>query len=105
LEGVTPVVPIAVPDREELRAFAERLHARGQPWKGEAFGWSAEYSPQRPEPPLDSKMLFTPADFCIGESGIWFFIADVGTRPERTAGGIPGRAESGSGRPSAGRVP
>jgi len=21
----------------------------------------------------DSKMTFTPADFCIGESGIWFF--------------------------------
>ena len=28
---------------------------------------------RRPEPPLDSKMTFTPADFCIGESGIWFF--------------------------------
>jgi hypothetical protein len=73
LEGVIPVVPIAVPDRHEVRAFAERLHARGQPWKGEAFGWSAEYNPQRPEPPIDSKMLFTPADFCIGESGIWFY--------------------------------
>ena len=24
-------------------------------------------------PPLDSKMTYTPADFCIGESGIWFF--------------------------------
>jgi hypothetical protein len=41
------------------------------PWKGEAFGWQAEYNPERPEPPLDSKMTFTPADFCIGESGIW----------------------------------
>ena len=34
---------------------------------------SAEYHPERPEPPLESKMVFTPADFCIGESGIWFF--------------------------------
>ncbi|MEK6737036.1 MAG: hypothetical protein AABY74_00025, partial [Planctomycetota bacterium] len=33
----------------------------------------AEYNPEKPEPPLDSKMSFTPADFCIGESGIWFF--------------------------------
>ena len=31
------------------------------------------YNPERPEPPLDSKMTFTPADFCIGESGVWFF--------------------------------
>lgn len=34
---------------------------------------NAEYNPERPEPPLNSKMTFTPADFCIGESGIWFF--------------------------------
>jgi hypothetical protein len=73
LEGVTPVVPIAVPDRQEVRAFAACLHDRGLPWKGEAFGWLAEYNPQRPEPPLDSRMSFTPADFCIGESGIWFY--------------------------------
>ena len=33
----------------------------------------SEYNPERPETPLDSKMTFTPADFCIGESGIWFF--------------------------------
>jgi hypothetical protein len=57
LEGVTPIVPIAVPDREEVRALAERLRARGQPWKGEASGWSAEYNRQRPEPPLDSRRL------------------------------------------------
>ena len=57
----------------EIRSLAARLHARGQAWKGEAFGWPAEYNPERPEPPLDSKMTFTPADFCIGESGIWFF--------------------------------
>ena len=57
----------------EVREFAAKLHAEGKAWKGEAFGWQAEYNPERPEPPLDSKMTFTPADFCIGESGIWFF--------------------------------
>jgi hypothetical protein len=61
-----------IPDRDEVRAFAEKLHALGQRWTGEAFGWSAEYNPERPEPPLESKMTFIPADFCIGESGIWF---------------------------------
>ena len=73
LGDVPPVVPIVVPDRREVREFAERLHAQGKPWSGEAFGWSAEYNPERPEPPLESKMSFTPADFCIGESGIWFY--------------------------------
>ncbi len=69
----TPVVPILVPDLDQIRRFALGLHAAGRPWKGEAFGWEAEYNPERLEPPLDSKMTFTPADFCIGESGIWFF--------------------------------
>ena len=57
----------------QVRQFASELDAKGEAWSGEAFGWPAEYNPERPEPPLDSKMTFTPADFCIGESGIWFF--------------------------------
>lgn len=69
----TRFIPVSVPDLEDVRAFAASLHRRGETWQGEAFGWSAEYNPQRDEPPLDSRMTFTPADFCIGESGIWFF--------------------------------
>jgi len=66
-------IPIIIPDLDEVREFAAKLHAEGKTWLGEAFGWQAEYNPERSEPPLDSKMRFTPADFCIGESGIWFF--------------------------------
>lgn len=62
-----------IPDLDEVRRFAAKLHSEGKPWQGEAFGWSAEYNPERADPPLESKMTFTPADFCIGESGIWFF--------------------------------
>jgi hypothetical protein len=62
-----------IPDLRDARGFAGKLHAEGKAWTGESFGWPAEYNPERPEPPLDSKMTFTPADFCIGESGIWFF--------------------------------
>ncbi|MBI4639202.1 MAG: hypothetical protein HY731_00805 [Candidatus Tectomicrobia bacterium] len=68
-----PIVPVVIPDLDDVRAFAIKLHAKGKGWKGEVFGWPAEYHPERPGPPLDSKMTFTPADFCIGESGIWFF--------------------------------
>ncbi len=67
------LVPLLIPDLDDVRGLADELHARGEPWTGEAFGWSAEYNPQRDEAPLDSAMSFTPADFCIGESGIWFF--------------------------------
>jgi hypothetical protein len=70
---MTPVVPITIPDLDDIRQFAGKLHAVGETWAGEVFGWSAEYNPERPEPPLDSNMTFTPADFSIGESGIWFF--------------------------------
>ncbi len=69
----TLIVPILIPDLDDVRELANRLHSDGKFWKGEAFGWPAEYNPEQPEPPLDSKMTFTPADFCIGESGIWFF--------------------------------
>jgi len=68
-----PVIPVVIPDLEKVREFAYQLHTKGKAWRGEAFGWQAEYNPQREEPPLDSKMKFTPADFCIGESNIWFF--------------------------------
>lgn len=72
-EDYLSIVPITIPDLNAVREFAAHLHTQGQAWHGEAFGWSAEYNPERPEAPLDSKMTFTPADFCIGESGIWFF--------------------------------
>ena len=67
------IVPVLIPELDDVRQFAVELHAKGEPWSGEAFGWPAEYEPEQPKPPLDSKLAFTPADFCIGESGVWFF--------------------------------
>ena len=67
------IVPILIPEVNEVRQFAADLHARGESWTGDAFGWPAEYHPQQIEAPLDSSLRFTPADFCIGESGLWFF--------------------------------
>ena len=67
------VLPVSIPDLTDVRKFATSLHVKGKAWTGEAFGWPAEYNPERPEPPLDLKKTFTPADFCVGERGIWFF--------------------------------
>jgi hypothetical protein len=72
-DGYESLVPVLIPDLDEVRRLARQLHAQGKQWSGEAFGWSAEYRAERSEPPLDSKLPFTPADFCIGESGVWFF--------------------------------
>jgi hypothetical protein len=64
---------LAIPAISEVRAFADHLHSIGKEWQGEIFGWPAGYSPERRSKPAGSKMRFTPADFWIGESGIWFF--------------------------------
>ena len=72
-EDRTALIPLSIPELDEVRAFAAELHTHAKLWQGEAFGWSAEYNPQSDQPPLDSRLTFTPADFCIGESGIWFF--------------------------------
>jgi hypothetical protein len=72
-EACESLVPVLIPELGEVRRFASERHAEGISWSGDAFGWPAEYHPQRDELPLDSKLQFTPADFCIGESGIWFF--------------------------------
>jgi len=71
--GDESILPLAVPDLNEVRSFAKHLHSLGKHWKGEIFGWQAEYTPQSDQRPLASNMTFTPADFWIGESGIWFF--------------------------------
>lgn len=68
-----PIIPIYIPNLDEVRIFAHQLHTQGLTWTGEAFSWSAEYTSEQANPPLDSQMEFTPASFCIGESGIWFF--------------------------------
>lgn len=67
------LVPVVIPELDEVRQFASGLHARGESWTGDVFGWLAEYCAERPEAPLDSKLSFTPAEFCIGETGVWFF--------------------------------
>jgi hypothetical protein len=73
VDGSESVVPIVVPEPEAVREFALALHSEGIPWAGDAFGWHAEYIPHRHEPPLQSRLPFSPAEFCIGESGVWFF--------------------------------
>lgn len=66
-------IPVAIPELTEVRALAEHLHALGRRWRGELYGWPAAYTPERRRKPQGSKQAFTPAEFWIGESGLWFF--------------------------------
>ena len=72
-DGHESLLPVVLPDLEAVRSFAASLHAAGTPWQGDAFGWQGEYVPESSERPLGSRLGFTPAEFCLGESGVWFF--------------------------------
>jgi len=72
-ENYSAVVPVVLPGLDEVRALAAKLHVSGKPLTGEAFGWPAEFHPGQAVAPLESKMAFTPSEFCIGENGVWFF--------------------------------
>ncbi len=37
-------MPVVIPDLGEVRSFANHLHATGKDWKGEMFGWPAEFA-------------------------------------------------------------
>jgi hypothetical protein len=72
-DGQESLLPIVVPGLDKVRAFANRLHAASIAWQGEAFGWQAEYIPETSSRPLGSRLSFTPAEFWIGESGVWLW--------------------------------
>jgi len=69
----SPILPVVIPGIREIRSLAGHLHPVGKHWEGGIYGWPAEYSPESRKKPASSKMVFTPADFWIGESGIWFY--------------------------------
>ena len=64
---------VVIPSLDEVRAFADKLHAVGTPWTGLFQGWEGEYIPASSEPPPGSRMTFTPAEFLLGDSRVWFF--------------------------------
>jgi hypothetical protein len=66
------IIPVTVPDIDEIRRFADELHARNVEFDDEVWGWPVHYDPELPEPPVDSRLSFTPASFWIGVWPIWY---------------------------------
>lgn len=73
LGGFILVTPIFVPDTDEVRAFANQLHAKGQLWRGIAFGWEASYEPESDIVPEGSHAEFSPASFSLGDASAWCY--------------------------------
>lgn len=79
-------VPLFIPNLDEVRALALRLHEDAHPYQGRAWGWEVTYEPEVTEPEAEVEVadgkggfvtetmpLWMAASFTIGESGVWFF--------------------------------
>ena len=71
-EDIALAVPVVLPEMVDIRKLAFALHAKGQAYEAEMSGWPVSYDPGSPEPPIDSKLTFTPALFFIGVWPIWY---------------------------------
>lgn len=65
-EDIAACIPIAIPDLDEVIQFGVDKHAARAHWRGQAFGWPAEYR--------EGGNL--PAGFYIGVNGIYFVALD-----------------------------
>lgn len=65
-------IPISIPEMEEIHQLANQLHKNGVFYEGEYAGWPVQYDPELAEPPLDSRLTFTPAFFWIGVWPVWY---------------------------------
>lgn len=73
INGFTLMAPVFVPDLDEVRAFAEELHEKGEPWQGKAFGWHGHYEPANDDVPPGSKATINPASFTLGDATAWCY--------------------------------
>jgi hypothetical protein len=70
------VVPVCLPDLAEVRSLAERLHQKGEEYRGELGGWPVHYGPMHREALPGSSLPFTPATFMIGAFPVWAMSID-----------------------------
>jgi hypothetical protein len=70
--GHVPVIPIHIPDMDEIQALAWAAHEKGAVYSDEVWGWPVRYESQVQEPIPHSTLDFRPAVFSIGVYPIWF---------------------------------
>src|SRR5689334_18250448 len=65
------IVPVALPDFDDIRRFAFELHKKGEPYEDEYQGWPIKYSPADTNPPEEDWMLTRWASCFIGVWPLW----------------------------------
>ena len=70
--GHVPVIPIRIPDMDEIQALAWAAHKKGVIYNDDVWGWPVRYEPEVREPIPHSNLDFRPAVFSIGVYPIWF---------------------------------
>ncbi len=70
--GHVPIIPISIPDRQDINKLVWAAHAKAEAYEDEIWGWPVSYTPESQEPIPYSNMQFTPAVFTIGVHPIWF---------------------------------
>ncbi len=65
------IVPVYLPDFDDIRRLAEELHVRNQPYAGEYKGWPVCYQPADTEPPAEDWSVPLWSNFQIGVWPIW----------------------------------
>lgn len=76
INGQPLIVPVALPDPDEVKQLALKLHTAGKEYQGEFAGWPVHYYPMRPKPLFGSSLSFTPAGFTIGRLSVWAMSID-----------------------------
>lgn len=70
------IVPVCLPAVEDVKRFANQIHAGRMEEAGEFAGWPYHYIPKTEVPPFGSVLTFTPATFMIGAFPIWSISID-----------------------------
>ncbi len=65
------VVPVYMPDFDDIKRLAEELHQRNQPYEGEYKGWPVSYQPADTEPPAEDWIVPLWSNFKIGVWPVW----------------------------------
>lgn len=71
-EDIALAVPVTIPEMQEIRHLAFTLHRQRHVFEGEQWGWPVSYAPESPQPPIESRLTFTPATFFIGVWPLWY---------------------------------
>ena len=71
-EDIALAVPVVIPAMQEIRHLAFTLHRQRRAFEGEQWGWPVSYAPESPNPPIESRLTFTPATFFLGVWPLWY---------------------------------